>query len=329
MDRRRIGTTALEVTGISLGGAAIGGLYQAVARDIAEATIEAAWDAGVRYFDTAPFYGFGLSERRMGDVLRSKPRESFVLSTKVGRLLRPVPDDQIPDDSYVDPLPFTIEYDYSYDGIMRSFEFSLARLGLNRIDILFVHDIGADTHGEDGNRKHFRDLMDSGLKALEQLKREGSIGAFGLGVNEVQICLDVMSRAAIDCILLAGRYTLLDRAARRDLLPLCEATRTSLVVGGALNSGILATGPVPGAYFNYKPAAQDILDRVGRMVGTAERHGIPLLAAALQFPLRDPRVATVLVGAAKPSLISDNIDLAALAIPDAAWDDFDRDAINR
>ncbi len=329
MDRRRIGTTSLEVTEISFGGASIGGLYQAVPRDTAEAAVEAAWDAGVRYFDTAPFYGFGLSERRMGDVLRSKPRESFVLSTKVGRLLRPVPDDQIPDDSYVDPLPFTIEYDYSYDGIMRSFEFSLARLGLNRIDILFVHDIGADTHGEDGNRKHFRDLMDSGLKALEQLKREGSIGAFGLGVNEVQICLDVMSRAAIDCILLAGRYTLLDRAACRDLLPLCEKTGTSLVVGGALNSGILATGPVPGAYFNYKPAAPDILDRVGRMVGTTERHGIPLLAAALQFPLRDPRVATVLVGAAKPSLIRDNIDLAALAIPDAAWDDFDRDAINR
>jgi D-threo-aldose 1-dehydrogenase len=329
MDRRRIGTTALEVTEISLGGASIGGLYQAVPRDTAETTIEAAWDADVRYFDTAPFYGFGLSERRMGDVLRTKPRESFVLSTKVGRLLRPVPEDQIPDYSYVDPLPFTVEYDYSYDGIMRSFEFSLARLGLNRIDLLFVHDIGAYTHGEDGNRKHFSDLMDSGFRALEQLKREGSIRAFGLGVNEVRICLDVMSRATIDCILLAGRYTLLDRAAGRDLLPLCEKTGTSLVVGGALNSGILATGPVPGAYFDYKPAAQDILERVGGMVGTAERHGVPLVAAALRFPLRDPRVATVLIGAAKPSLIRDNIDLAALAIPDAAWDEFDRDAINR
>ena len=147
MKRRRIGSTSLEVTEIGLGGAAIGGLYRAVSRDAAERTFTAAWDAGIRYFDTAPFYGFGLSERRMGDFLRDHPRDSYVLSTKVGRLLRPVPENQVPDHSYVDPLPFAVDYDYSYDGIMRSVEFSLARLGLNRIDILFVHDIGAYTHG--------------------------------------------------------------------------------------------------------------------------------------------------------------------------------------
>jgi D-threo-aldose 1-dehydrogenase len=329
MHRRRIGDTALEVTEISLGGAAIGGLYRAVPRESAEATIAAAWDAGIRYFDTAPFYGFGLSERRMGDVLRDKPRDSYVLSTKVGRLLRPVPEDQVPDHSYVEPLPFTVDYDYSYDGIMRSFEFSFARLGLNRIDILFVHDIGVYTHGEEANRKHFGDLMDSGLKALEELKSQGAISAYGLGVNEVQVCLDVMSRASIDCILLAGRYTLLDRDAVRELLPLCAKTKTSLVIGGVFNSGILATGPVPGAHFDYGPASPDVLDRVGRMEGIAKQHGIPLAAAAMQFPLNDPNVATVLIGTAKPASLTRNLDSLAVQVPQDAWKAFDEVAMNQ
>jgi D-threo-aldose 1-dehydrogenase len=329
MHRRRIGDTALEVTEISLGGAAIGGLYRAVPRESAEATIAAAWDAGIRYFDTAPFYGFGLSERRMGDVLRDKPRDSYVLSTKVGRLLRPVPEDQVPDHSYVEPLPFTVDYDYSYDGIMRSFEFSFARLGLNRIDILFVHDIGVYTHGEEANRKHFGDLMDSGLKALEELKSQGAISAYGLGVNEVQVCLDVMSRASIDCILLAGRYTLLDRDAVRELLPLCAKTKTSLVIGGVFNSGILATGPVPGAHFDYGPASPDVLDRVGRMEGIAEQHRIPLAAAAMQFPLNDPNVATVLIGTAKPASLTRNLDSLAVQVPQDAWKAFDEVAMNQ
>jgi D-threo-aldose 1-dehydrogenase len=328
MNRRRIGKTSLEVTEISLGGAAIGGLYRAVPRENAEATIAAAWDAGIRYFDTAPFYGFGLSERRMGDALRDKPRGSYILSTKVGRLLRPVPDDKVPDYSYVEPLPFTVDYDYSYDGIMRSVEFSFARLGLNRIDVLFVHDIGEHTHGVEANRKHFKDLMDGGLKALDQLKSEGAVSAFGLGVNEVQVCLDVMSRASIDCILLAGRYTLLDRAATRELLPLCARTKTSLVIGGVFNSGILATGPVPGANFDYGPADQDVFDRVGRMEEIAKSQGIPLAAAALQFPLRDPSVATVLIGTAKPSSLKRNLDGLKTQVSDEAWPAFDAVAMN-
>jgi D-threo-aldose 1-dehydrogenase len=328
MNRRRIGSTALEVTEISFGGAAVGGLYRAVSREGAEATIAAAWDAGIRYFDTAPFYGFGLSEHRMGDVLREKPRDAYVLSTKVGRLLSPVPANQVPDHGYVEPLPFRVDYDYSYDGIMRSVEFSLARLGLNRIDILLVHDIGAYTHGEEANRKHFRDLMDGGLRALEGLKSGGAISAFGLGVNEVQVCLDVMARASIDCILLAGRYTLLDRAATRDLLPLCARTNTSLIVGGVFNSGILATGPVPGAHFDYGPADRDVLDRVDRLGGIAARHGVPLAAAALQFPLRDPNVATVLIGTAKPSSLERNLTHLATPVPEEAWPAFDAVAMN-
>ncbi|TIM17288.1 MAG: aldo/keto reductase [Mesorhizobium sp.] len=319
MEKRRIGQTALEVTEVSFGGAALGGLYRACSREAAMETLQGAWDAGLRYFDTAPFYGFGLSERRFGDFLRYKPRDSYVLSTKVGRLFRPVPDDQVPDHSYVDPLPFALDYDYSYDGIMRSVEFSYARLGLNRIDILFVHDIGAYTHGVEKTKLHFRDLMDGGLKALEELKRSGVISAYGLGVNEVQICLDVMREAPLDCILLASRYSLLDRSAEAELLPLCRARQTSLVIGGVFNSGILATGPVQGAHFDYRPASHDVLDRVGAMERIAAEGGYPLAAAAFQFPLHEPAVATVLTGTAKLANLTRNLQLLDIDVPETEY----------
>lgn len=323
MRKRRIGTTALEVTEVGFGGAAIGGLYRACPREIAMETLAGAWDAGMRYFDTAPHYGFGLSERRLGDFLRDKPRGDYVLSTKVGRLLTPVPEDQVPDLGYVEPLPFRVDYDYSYDGIMRSVEFSYARLGLNRIDILFVHDIGVYTHGVEKTKLHFRQLMDGGLKALEELKSSGTISAYGLGVNEVQICLDVMAEAPLDCILLAGRYSLLDRSAEERLLPLCRAQNTSLVIGGVFNSGILATGPVQGANFDYGPASPDVLARVGAMEDVARRQGIPLAAAALKFPLREPVVATVLIGTARPSSLARNLDLLTTDVPEAAYAAFE------
>ncbi|MEP7456521.1 aldo/keto reductase [Phyllobacterium sp. SB3] len=317
METRKIGTTPLAVTQFGFGGAAIGGLYRDCPRDDAIAVLQAAWDAGLRYFDTAPFYGFGLSERRTGDFLRSKPRDTYVLSTKVGRLLRPVPDDQIPDHSYVNPLPFTVDYDYSYDGIMRSFEFSFARLGLNRIDILYVHDIGAYTHGAEKNAVYQRQLLDSGLKALDELKSSDAITAYGLGVNEVDVCMDVIAHGAIDCILLAGRYSLLDRSAERGLLEACRKKQISLVIGGVFNSGILATGPVPSANFDYGPASEDILQRVRAMEAIAKSHSIPLAAAAIQFPLREPAVANVLIGTAKAASLTRNMDLLNVAVPDA------------
>ncbi len=323
MDKRRVGNTAFEVTEVSFGGAAIGGLYRACPREAAMETLQTAWDLGLRYFDTAPFYGFGLSERRFGDFLRYKPRSSYVLSTKVGRLFRPVPEDQVPDHSYVDPLPFALDYDYSYDGIMRSVDFSYARLGLNRIDILFVHDIGVYTHGVEKTKLHFRQLMDGGLKALEELKSSGTISAYGLGVNEVRICLDVMRRAPLDCILLASRYSLLDRSAEAELLPLCREQRTSLIVGGVFNSGILATGPTTGAHFDYLPASEDILDRVTAMEKIAAEGGYPLPAAAFQFPLRDPVVASVLTGTAKPTNLSRNLELLDIQVPQAEFAKYD------
>ena len=323
MNKRRIGRTALQLTEIGFGGASLGGLYRACPRARAMETLQSAWDAGIRYFDTAPFYGFGLSERRFGDFLRDKPREDYVLSTKVGRLLRPVLESEVPDHSYVDPLPFAVDYDYSYDGIMRSVDFSYARLGLNRIDILFVHDIGVYTHGVEKTKLHFRQLMDSGLKALDELKSSGVIAAYGLGVNEVQICLDVMRQAPLDCILLAGRYSLLDRSAEPELLALCEKQQTSLVIGGVFNSGILATGPVAGANFDYGPASPDILERVAGMQRVAEARGIPLAAAALAFPLRNRVVATMLLGTASPATLKRNLDLLSADVPEDAFAEFE------
>ncbi|MCR6502998.1 aldo/keto reductase [Shinella sp. CPCC 101442] len=315
MRTRTIGRTGLAVTEFSFGTAALGGLYRACPRDVAMATLEAAWDEGLRYFDTAPWYGFGLAERVTGDFLRDKPTDSYVLSSKVGRIMFPVPDDRVPSYGFVDPLPFDVRYDYSYDGIMRSVELSHARLGLNRIDILYVHDIGIYTHGAERNAHHLRQFFGSGLKALQELKSSGTIKAFGLGVNEVPVCLDVLREADLDCILLAGRYTLLDRSATAELLPLCERKGTSLVVGGVFNSGILATGPVEGAHFDYMPATPDIARKVGAMMDSARSWDVPLAAPALQFPLQHPAVASVLLGTARPESLRGNMALARLDLP--------------
>lgn len=308
MQTRKIGRTDLSVTEYSFGAAGLGGLYRECTREAAMETLDAAWAAGLRYFDVAPYYGLGLAERRVGDFLRDKPRDEFVLSTKVGRLLHPVPEGEVPDYSYVKPLNFDVRYDYSYDAIMRSVEFSYARLGLNRIDILYIHDIGVYTHGAARNAVYLRQLLDSGLKALEELKAGGVIAAYGLGVNEVPVCLEVMRRADIDCILLAGRYTLLDRSAVAELLPLCETKKTSLIVGGVFNSGILATGPVDGAHFDYMPASAEVRGKVGAMERIARERGVPLAAAAMQFPLDNAMVASVLLGTAKPESLKRNMD---------------------
>ncbi|WP_086996853.1 aldo/keto reductase [Rhizobium sullae] len=323
MKTRKIGKTELNVTEISFGAAALGGLYRACPREQAMETLEAAWASNIRYFDVAPWYGLGLAERHVGDFLRAKPENEYVLSTKVGRLLRPVPTGTVPDYGYVDPLSFDADYDYSYDGIMRSVDFSYARLGLNRIDILYVHDIGVYTHGAARNAIHLKNFLESGIRALEQLKSSGAIKAFGLGVNEVPVCLDVMRNADIDVILMAGRYTLLDRSAVADLLPLCRQKGTSLVVGGVFNSGILATGPVPGSHFDYMPATPDVLAKVGAMEDIAKRHGVPLAAPALQFPLRDAAVSSVLIGTAKASSLERNMELFEPALPDTIFPEFD------
>ncbi|HBM58905.1 MAG TPA: pyridoxal 4-dehydrogenase [Citreicella sp.] len=327
MKTRKLGSTGLDLTELSFGAAPIGNLYRPVERAQAMATLQAAWDGGIRYFDTAPFYGQGLSERRVGDFLQDKPRDSFVLSTKVGRLLEPVTSGPLPDTGYVGALPFSITYDYSYDGILRSWEGSLQRLGLPSVDILYVHDLEPDSFDAEGYAAHLDSFSRSGIRALEELKRDGHIKAYGLGVNQVQACLDVMDRVPLDCLLMAGRHSLLDRSASARLMGLCEQSGTAMVVGGVFNSGILATGARPGATFNYHEAPPEIMARVTEMEAVAARHDVALATAALHFPLKSPVVASVLIGSAKPASLTRNFDLFAQDLPEAIWPEMEQHAI--
>jgi len=313
---RRVGRTDLSVSEIALGGAALGNLGQAISDAQAGAVVEAAWAAGIRFFDTAPHYGRGLSETRLGRALASRVRDDYVLSTKVGRLQTPGPA-LAEADGFVDPLPMTQDHDYSADGILASLEASCERLCTNRIDVLLVHDIGTYTHGE-ANAAHWDAFLGSGLAQMQRLKAQGRIRAWGLGVNEVQVCLDTMAEAPLDVILLAGRLTLLDRAAEPELLPRCAETGTSLMLGGALNSGILATGPVPGAWFDYAPAPPDIMARAGDLQDGAEAVGLTLPQAALHFARAHPAACTVLLGTGDPDQLRGNLALLDAPLDAAA-----------
>ena len=306
-----------NLTPTSFGTAAIAGLYQSVSLERAFETLQAAWDGGIRYFDTAPHYGQGMAERILGDFLRDKPEGSYVISTKVGRLLNPSAQRIGQLNGFVDPLPFDQHYDYSYDGIIRSVEDSYQRLGLNKIDILYVHDIGARTHNEDADRTQSQ-LLDSGVRALDKLRSNGAIQAVGLGVNEVEICEQLIGRMHLDLILLAGRYTLLDRTAESNLLPLCQHHSIKLVIGGVFNSGILATGAIKGAHWDYGPPPESVIKRVNELDQICKNHEITLADASLAFPMRHPSVISVLLGNSNPMLLKKN--LAGIANPPSSPD---------
>lgn len=321
---RSLGASALSLTEIGYGAAALGNLYAPVEDSTARAVADFAWSAGVRYFDTAPYYGFGLSERRLGDALRERPNASFVLSSKAGRLLKPLsaPPPGGLRHGFASSLPFEPVYDYSYDGIMRSYEASLQRLGLASIDILLVHDIGRQTHGE-SNDAHLRILETSGYRALCELRRAGAVKAIGLAVNEWQICEAVMEWAHFDCFLLAGRYTLLEQGALTTFLPKCAARNAGLILGGIYNSGILATGtrsagPVN---YNYQPADAQRIETVRRLERICDAHRVPLAAAALHFPLAHPQVTSVIPGAASPEQLRETLRHYRSTIPEALWSD--------
>jgi D-threo-aldose 1-dehydrogenase len=315
--RARLGRAPL-----ALGGAPLGNLFKAVADDAANGVIDAARRLDIDYFDTAPHYGHGLSETRFGRALRGVPRERFVLSTKTGRLLTPSADVPHVQHGYVGGLPFVQHYDYTYDGTLRSLDASLERLALSRIDIAYVHDIDVTTHGT-AQSAHFRDMVEGALPALARRKAEGGLFAFGLGVNDVQVCLDTMAVSDIDVILLAGRYTLADQTALPALLPRCVERGVTVIVGGAFNSGILATGARPHdgsvPFFDYVPASPAIVDRVARIEAACVEFGVPLRAAALQFPRAHPAVACVLVGARSVAELEDNVAHARHPIPREFW----------
>ena len=304
------------------GGAPLGNLFAPVGDDDAAALVRDACVRGIRYFDTAPHYGNGLSEHRIGAVLRNVPRDEFLLSTKVGRLLIPDPAAPRDQNGYVGVLPYVQRWDYSYDGTLASVEASLQRLSLARIDYVFIHDVARDAHGE-AQPARFREAMEGAVPALARLKAEGRIAGYGLGVNEWQVCVDALACADLDILLVAGRYTLLDQTALPELLPRCVSRGVRVVAGGPFNSGILATGarPAGGAtpHFNYAPAPPDIVSRVRAIEAVCAQHGVPLRAAALQFPRAHPAVACVLAGARSVAELAENLARARAPIPADFW----------
>ena len=313
----------ISFTNLGFGSAPLGNLYHAVAEVAAQKTLDAAWAAGVRYFDTAPLYGLGLAETRLNHFLRGKKRKDFVISTKVGRLLQMCePADRTGQGKFFDVPNRKEVFDYTYDGVMRSLEFSLERLGLDSVDILFVHDVDVFTHGSIATRDHhIKTLMDSGYKALLKLREQGVIKAFGAGVNEWQACQMLAEQGDFDLFLLAGRYTLLEQEALNSFLPLCEKRGLGIVLGGPYNSGILATGAKPGAWFNYDPAPKDILARVKQIEAVCRKHKVKLSNAALQFPLTHPCVVSVVPGGASAKEATLNAAAMNVKVPKALWRD--------
>lgn len=319
---RRIGTSSVEVSVLGFGGVAVGNLFEQMPEERALATIEAAWQSGVRFFDTSPYYGHGMSEHRFGHVLRSRIDDGLVISTKVGRVLRPEKPERIDRGVFIGGLNFAAAFDYSYEGAMRSLEHSYHRLGMNRIDVVFIHDVDLGTYGSVDEYHRRRDeAMAGAYRALDELRGAGVIGAIGVGVNEVEPCVWFAQQGRFDCFLLAGRYTLLEQNGLDDLFPLANAQQFSIILGGPFNSGILATGARPGANYNYKPAPPEILARVAQIEAVCARHDVPLAAAALQFPLGHPRVASIIPGAARPEEAAANAALMARTIPEALWAD--------
>ena len=313
-EKRRVGKTALEVTTLGLGGASLAGIFSAVPAEQARATVGHALDVGINYVDTAPQYGLGRSEHLVGDAIRER-RGDAILSSKVGRLLKPVKATEQDKGAWVDPLPFNQAYDYSYDGVMRSFEDSLQRLGVNAIDILYVHDIGVATHGAEANKPLWAQLADGGYRALRELRDSGVISAIGLGVNEWEVLMDAFALGDWDVFLLAGRYTLLEQTSLHPFMSTCIERGASVVVGGPFNSGIL----VGGDKFNYAKAPEEIVAKVKAIEAVCKDFNVPLPAAALQFPLTHPAVCNVLPGPRSPAELDGILDWWQVKIPAELW----------
>jgi D-threo-aldose 1-dehydrogenase len=310
-----LGGSGVEVTRVGLGTGPLGGLFTPVSDAQASAALAAAWEAGIRYFDTAPHYGAGVAEERLGAFLGSRPRAEAaetVVSTKVGRLLRPGPASEVGQDGFHGVPPMIRVRDYSADGVRRSLAESLERSGLDAFDIVFIHD--PDDHWEEA--------IGHAYPALAALRAEGAVRAIGVGMNQSAMLTRFVAEADLDCVLVAGRYSLLDRTAASDLLPLCAERGVSVLVGGVFNSGVLAD-PRPGAAFDYAPAGPEVLERAREMARRCAAHGIPLAAAALQFPLRHPAVTGVLVGARSAGEVVENAAHAATVIPEALWDELE------
>ena len=315
IEKRPLGNTGLNLSKLGLGTAAMAGNHRPVSEQDHRGAIEEAFDGGITFLDTAPFYGFCRSEHYAGDALRN--RDDWTLSTKAGRLFSPGAAPKAEADEWPGSFPFKQTYDYSYDGVMRSYEDSLQRLGLDRIDILLLHDIGEMQHGREKNAPLMADAMSGGYKALDELRRNGNIKAIGLGVNEKEVCIEAMENGHWDTFLLAGRYTLLEQGPLDDLLPACEKAGTEIILGGPFNSGILAGGKT----WNYAAAPNDVIEKAQQIEKVCSSHNIPLPAAALQFPIAHPQVATVIPGPRSRAEARDILNWWKLEIPQSLWSD--------
>lgn len=314
--------TQLPLGRLGYGAAALGNLYSSMGGDDARRTLEAAWLGGVRYFDTAPHYGLGLSERRLGDFLRGRPREDYVISTKVGRLLEPNPayrPGALDSEGFAVPATSTRRWDFSERGIRQSLEDSLERLGVPGVDILFLHD--PDAYDMDA-------ALGEALPALQRLKSEGLVRAIGVGSNSADALYTLVDRAELDLVMLAGRFTLLEQPALTGLLPRCVERGVGVVAAGVFNSGILATAKVPaGAHYNYGPAPRELLARARRLAAACAAFGVELPDAAIQYPLRHPAVCNVVIGARGAQQISANIAAMDRLLPQELWDTLEAEGL--
>ena len=323
---RPLGRSGLPVSTLGFGGAPLGDLYARLDEAQAVATVEAAIAGGVTLIDTSPLYGHGLSEHRIGAALRRAGRDGLVLSTKIGRVAEPFAG-RGDGSGYLGGLPHGMRFDYSYDGAMRSLEQSALRLGVDRIDIVLIHDVDVWTHGAEMIEQRFSEAMNGAYRALESLRASGAVRAIGVGVNEADICERFARAGDFDTMLLAGRYSLLEQPALASFMPLALEKGIGLMLGGVFNSGILATGPVAGAKYNYNPAPPEILARVGRIEIVCARHGVPLRRAALHFPLGPPAVASLVMGAVSPAEIADQITELSQPVPAALWAELKADGL--
>lgn len=310
---RRLGNSTVTVSPLGFGAAGIGNLYRAVDEQTAHAALDAAWEADIRYFDTAPHYGLGLSERRLGAALADRPRAEYTVSTKVGRLLVPSPQTahlRDEEGGFDVPADHVREWDFSADGVRRSLESSLDRLGLDRIDVVLLHDPD----------DHWRQAVEQAYPALHDLRAQGVVGAIGVGMNQWQMLHRFVVETDIDTVMLAGRYTLLDQSAQERLLPACQERGVSVLAAGVFNSGVLATEE-PGRMYDYRPVPPPVYDRAVRIAAACRRHGVTLPQAAMAFVARHPSVATVVVGVKSVEQVRRNADLLAKPVPDVLWDD--------
>ena len=330
LKRRKVGRTKLEVTELGLGGAPMGGFRATISDAEAVKLTDDGYDAGIRYFDTSPYYGYGRSELRMGAALREKPRDSYVLSTKIGRVMHAMkPGEKPPADFRENGLPgFAPVYDYTYDGVMRSLEHSHMRLGLQKIDIALIHDVDFWTTKDRAVlEERFRTVMDSGYRALDELRRAGIIGAIGVGINEADTSTRFIKAGDFDCMLLAGRYTLLEQGALEEFLPECTKRHVSVILGGPYNSGILTGGVKPGATHDYVAAPAALIEKAQKIEAVCTRHGVPLGAAAMQFPLFHPAFCAVIPGALSTAEVKQNVSHMSVRIPVELWSELKREKL--